>query len=357
MFSGYGTGNITTTTSAPTNHYKPNSSVAKVFWDLNHCPIPHYCISFTLTKSISDIATEFISRLGGESISVSINAYGSRKDLDILPSVEYSPVRIDTIDTHELSKECSSEKLLISDVAIFPLECSNHKFVNVSLVSVIVISNDISVLYTLRSLNRCGIKTCMITNIVNHVTGSEMCEYLNWTDITSSLSNHSTHFPPVNKFELHAPTLPPVIPTETKIPNLLVPSYFSSNILPVTQEITKVEQNPQLQNWNHPPRINNLKKRVITEEYSKAALQYYFQTNLHGLPKYHTRQRGKGHSLIFETTVRFSYYNGSEYLFGHGKDTTKKESEKLAALDACNIIIKRFPEYQFPENYYTIKTT
>jgi hypothetical protein len=136
--------------------------------------------------------------------------------------------------------------------------------------------------------------------------------------------------------------------------SLLTPSTITQQNIPMyantyTDSTYNTSQQPQ-----YVPLMNTCVaiplSREIDLDQAKAALQYYFQTELKSLPKYECRKSGQDHLPIFEVTVHVPLYGNS--FFGYGKASLKKQSEKTAAKNACEQILRRCPGYEFPSNFY-----
>ncbi len=90
-------------------------------------------------------------------------------------------------------------------------------------------------------------------------------------------------------------------------------------------------------------------RKIIPEVNGKAALQYYFQVNLKSLPRYECRRSGEDHKPIFEVTVLVSYKGNS--FFAYGSAGLKKQAEKCAAKNACDLLIKQ-GYHLFPAEFF-----
>jgi len=95
--------------------------------------------------------------------------------------------------------------------------------------------------------------------------------------------------------------------------------------------------------------------KTISLNHAKAALQYYFQKTLKNLPVYESTRGGLDHCPEYTSSVRVDLIGNfvDSYFFAQGFSTNKKEAEKKAAQEACNIILKRYiPDYKFPEEFF-----
>lgn len=104
--------------------------------------------------------------------------------------------------------------------------------------------------------------------------------------------------------------------------------------------------NPQLFN-------QSLTKKSICTTQAKAALQYYFQKTLKTLPVYESI-RNPVNETEYTSSIRVDIVGNfvNTYFFAQGVSTSKKEAEKKAAQEACNMILRRYiPNYPFPEEF------
>lgn len=95
--------------------------------------------------------------------------------------------------------------------------------------------------------------------------------------------------------------------------------------------------------------------KTISLNHAKAALQFYFQKTLKNLPVYESTRGGLDHCPEYTSSVRVDLVGNfvDSYFFAQGVSTNKKEAEKKAAQEACNIILKRYiPDYKFPEEFF-----
>merc|ERR1712137_68973 len=93
----------------------------------------------------------------------------------------------------------------------------------------------------------------------------------------------------------------------------------------------------------------------VAKDSAKSALQFYFQKCFKSLPTYECSRSGPDHFSTFHSSVQVPlppdrFVDG--YFFATGESTTKKDAEKVAALNACEILLTKYlPEFQFPDNY------